>query len=256
MQELPIALQLYTVRDELQRDFAGTVRQVAEIGYPAVEFAGYGGLSAPQMAVLLRETGLQAASTHVSLDAVRNDLDGQIAYCREIGCSSMMLAWLAPAERGADRLAALAEQLNRAGRQCREAGISFGYHNHDFEFESVDAKPLLERLMEQTDPANVTFELDVYWTAFAGVDPVAFLRQHRDRISLLHMKDMDAQRSYAEVGEGMLDIRRICEVGQEIGVRWYVVEHDAPKMPSLQSARVSLENLQSILGRQEIAHGR
>lgn len=256
MEQVPIALQLYTVRDELQKDFAGTVRKVAEIGYPAVEFAGYGGLSAAEMASLLRETGLQASSTHVSLDAVRDDLDGQIAYCREIGCRFMFLAWLAPDERGGSRLGALARQLDEAGRRCREAGISFGYHNHDFELEQVDGKPLLERLMEETSPERVTFELDVYWTAFAGVDPAAFLERHRDRISLLHMKDMDAERRYTEVGEGTLDIAGICRLGQEIGVRWYVVEHDAPTMPSLQSARVSLENLRSILGRQEVPHGR
>jgi sugar phosphate isomerase/epimerase len=249
MEQAPIALQLYTVRDRLKKDFAATVRQVAEIGYPAVEFAGYGRLTAPEMATLLRETGLQAVSTHVALDAVRADPDGQIAYCKEIGCSYLIVP--GPAERGRDALRSLGSQLEEMGRRCRREGLSFGYHNHDLEFREVDGQPLLERLMAETDPETVTFELDVYWAAYAGRDPIAFLQRHGDRISILHMKDMDARRRYTEVGEGTLDMDRICAVGKEIGIRWYVVEHDEPRMPSLESARISLRNLRSLLAPRE-----
>jgi sugar phosphate isomerase/epimerase len=105
--------------------------------------------------------------------------------------------------------------------------------------------------MAETDPHAVTFELDVYWAAFAGHDPVEFLRRHADRISLLHMKDMDAERGYTEVGEGTLDLARICALGQEVGIRWYVVEHDDPQIPSLESARISLGNLRSLFDRHE-----
>jgi sugar phosphate isomerase/epimerase len=256
MERDPIALELYTVRDQLQEHFAETVREVAELGYPAVEFAGYGGLSAAEMASLLRETRLEAAGTHVSLDALRKDLDGQIAYCREISCSYLVVP---AAPRGAplaEALPKLATELNEMGHRCRREGIFLGYHNHDFEFQEVDGQPLLEHLMAETDPQAVTFELDVYWAAFAGHDPVAFLERHAERIAILHMKDMDAERRYTEVGEGTLDMAGLCRMGRETGVRWYIVEHDEPRMPSLESARISLRNLRSLLSGEEAEHGR
>jgi sugar phosphate isomerase/epimerase len=247
MRQAPIALELYTVRDRLKEDFVGTIRQVARLGYPAVEFAGYGGLSAPEMASLLRETELQAAGTHVSLEALRTNPDEQIAYCGEIGCPYLIVPGIPTAEQREDSLPSLAAELNEIGRRCRREGIFFGYHNHDFEFREAGGR-FLERLMAETDPQAVTFELDVYWAAYAGRDPIDFLRQHGDRISILHMKDMDAERRYTEVGEGTLDMAALCAAGQEVGIRWYVVEHDEPRIPSLESAGISLRNLRSLLG--------
>jgi sugar phosphate isomerase/epimerase len=241
MNELQIALELYTVRDETGRDFSGTLRRVAQIGYAGVEFAGYGGLTSKEMSALLAETGLRAVATHLGIDALQDpQLDASIRYCLDIDCPIIVLPWLAQDWRTPEGLQALAPRLNTIGQRCRERGITFGYHNHDFEFARVDGGYLFDYLLQATDPSLVKIELDVYWAAYAGVDPVSYLQALQDRVALIHLKDMAADRSMTEVGKGILDMRGICEFAQAHGL-WGVVEHDHPEIPSLESARISLE---------------
>jgi sugar phosphate isomerase/epimerase len=241
MNELQVALELYTVRDETRRDFAGTLRRVAQIGYAGVEFAGYGNLTSQEMSALLAETGLRAVATHLGLDALQgSQLDASIRYCLDIGCPIIVLPSLANEWRTREGIQALAPRLNAIGQRCLEHGIIFGYHNHDFEFEQVDGAYLFDYLLQATDPSLVKIELDVYWVAYAGVDPVSYLQTLADRIALIHLKDMAADRSMTEVGKGVLDMRHICEFAQARGL-WGIVENDHPQIPSLESARISLE---------------
>jgi sugar phosphate isomerase/epimerase len=236
-----VALELYTVRDETKRDFEGTLRRVAQMGYAGVEFAGYGNLSAQAMVVLLAETGLQVAGTHVGLDALTGEqLDASIRYCRAINCPTMVLPWLAQEWRTLDGIRALGPQLNSIGRRCSDEGIDFGYHNHDFEFTGVEGHTLLDHLLEITEPDLVKIELDVYWAAYAGHDPLAWLNRLGQRVALIHFKDMASDRSMAEVGKGVLDMQGITAFAQQHNL-WAVVEHDYPTRPSLESAQVSLE---------------
>ena len=238
-----MALQLYTVRDETAKDFARTMRKVAALGYKGVEFAGYGGLAAQEMKALLSETGMRAVSTHVRLEALEQDLAKEIAYCQEIGSGFLILPWLAPAMRTLETFRQLAPRLNTFGRQCKDAGITFGYHNHDFEFEQHNGETFMDLLLAHTDATLVKLECDVYWVAYAGVNPSAFLQQQAGRVSLVHLKDMTPERTFAEVGDGTLPITSIIEVARASGVQEFVVENDAPSMPSLESARRSLENI-------------
>jgi sugar phosphate isomerase/epimerase len=247
MAALPIALQLYTVRDETARDFAGTLERVAALGYAAVEFAGYGDLSAEAMRSLLERTGLQAASTHVGLAALDADLAREIDYCLAIGSRNLVLPWLPPDQRSPAFLAALAPRLNEFGRQCKEQGIAFAYHNHDFEFVQNGGTYLLDSLLDSTDPALVQLEFDVYWAAYAGVDPGAYLQRRAGRVPLLHVKDMAPDRTFTEVGDGTLDIRGLVAGAGQLGVQWLIIEHDRPSMPSLESAARSLGNLRQIV---------
>jgi sugar phosphate isomerase/epimerase len=241
MNKLQVALELYTVRDETRRDFAGTLRRVAQIGYAGVEFAGYGNLSSQEMSALLAETRLRVAGTHLGLDALQGpQLDASIRYCLDIGCPIIVLPSLANEWRTREGMQALAPRLNAIGRQCQEYGITFAYHNHDFEFTRVDGVYLLDYLLQATDPSLVKIELDVYWAAYAGVDPVSYLQAHADRVALVHLKDMAADRSMTEVGKGILDMQHICAFAQVRGL-WGIVEHDHPQIPALESARISLE---------------
>jgi sugar phosphate isomerase/epimerase len=241
MNDLKVALELYTVRDETARDFAGTLRHVARIGYPGVEFAGYGNLTAQEMSALLKETGLNPVATHLRLDALQGaQLEASIRYCLDIGCFNIVLPWLANEWRSPDGMQKLAPQLNAIGQRCQEHGISFGYHNHDFEFSRVDDSYLFDYLLQATDPKLVRLEPDVYWVAYAGIDPVEFLRTHAGRIALIHFKDMAADRSMTEVGKGMLDMRSMWEFAQAHDL-WAIVENDHPQIPAIESARISLE---------------
>ncbi len=247
MVDMPIALQLYTVRDETARDFAGTLRQVALLGYRAVEFAGYGGLSSDQMAALLAETRLHPISTHIAFARLESDLDLELDYCQTIGCAALVLPSLPREHSSPDALRAFAPRLNEIGRRCHGRGIAFGYHNHDFEFAQTGGVTLLDLLLQNTDPMVVALEFDAYWAAYAGADPVDFLRQHAGRVLFIHAKDMSTDRSYTEVGSGTLDMAGICRAAHEQGTRWYIVENDQPHIPSLESARRSLEHLRGIL---------
>lgn len=241
MSSLQVALELYTVRDEANHDFVGTLRRVAQIGYAGVEFSGYGNLAAQELSALLAETGLSVAGTHLRLDALQGEqLDESIQYSKNIGCACIVLPWLANEWRTVEGIRSLAPRMNAIGQRCQEQGITFAYHNHDFEFARVDGGYLFDQLLQATDPSLVKIELDVYWAAYADVDPVAFLQAHADRIALIHLKDMAPDRSMTEVGKGILDMQGICAFAQARSL-WGIVEHDHPQIPSLESARISLE---------------
>lgn len=245
MDQLPVALQLYTVRDQTARDFVGTLRQIAAIGYAGVEFAGFGGLPAQELRDLLAEIGLQSVSAHLGLGELQDDrLDASIAYCRAIGCSALVLPYLDAQQRAQENLPQLAASLNAIGERCAQAGFTFAYHNHDFEFTMVHGQTWLNTLFEATDPALVKCELDVYWSAFAGHDPLALLQCLGERVALIHCKDMAEDRSMTEVGQGVLDMQGIINFACDHQL-WAIVEHDHPALPSLESARISLSYFQA-----------
>lgn len=244
-----MALQLFTVRDETARDFAGTLRRVSELGYTAVEFAGYGGLSIPQMQALLAETGLQALSSHLALETLEQRFEQEAEYALAIGCPYIVVPWLPPDQRTTEAFTALAETLNRLGSKAKARGLTLGYHNHDFEFAPMsDENPtlVLDSLFEHTDPASVTFELDTYWAAFAGVDPVDYLQRHSGRVALVHLKDMTPERTFTEVGAGTLPIAEIIAAARASGAQGYIVENDQPRIPALESAGRSLHFLRTL----------
>jgi sugar phosphate isomerase/epimerase len=242
----PVALQMYSVREEAARDYLGTLKAVAGVGYKAVELAGYGDMTAAELRGELDSLGISAVSSHVALALLRDGVDQAIDDCLTLGCRYLICPWLPEQERGdADRYRRLAAELNALGARCRERGLGFAYHNHDFEFKQFDGKYALDILREGTDPRNVKFELDVYWAFHAGVDPAAFLSHLGHRCGLVHLKDMttDAERTFAEVGEGQIAFRPIFAAADQSGVDFYVVEQDRCRRPALESVAISLKNL-------------
>jgi len=246
MTNVPIALQLYTVRDQAALDFAGTVRKVAELGYVGVELAGDGGLSAGEMAALLEETGLKLAGSHVPLERMTISLDEVIAYNQAIGATYVGVPFLGQEHRSEAGYRAAAEAMNRAGAALGDAGMALYYHNHAFEFEPLGGTTGMEILLAETDPELVGFECDVYWVQYGGQDPAAFIQAHAGRFPLIHLKDMVGEgegRTFAEVGEGKIDFAAIFAAAEAQGAAWYIVEQDVCQRPSLESAKISLENL-------------
>jgi len=245
---IPIALQMYTLREQAAEDFVGTMRRVAEIGYAGVEFAGYGGLSTAAMKVLLEELGLNPAGSHVGLDLLENELDSVIDYSLEIGNPYVVCPFLPPDRRQDEAsLHATAQSLNRIGAACKEQGLQFCYHNHAFEFQTFGGKYAFDILYEGTEPELVQAEVDTYWVQFAGLDPAELIRRYSERVTLVHLKDMDPQdRSFAEVGEGTLDWQAIFAASEAAGAEWYIVEQDRCKRSPLESVRLSLENLRAM----------
>jgi len=246
MANVPIALQLYTVRDETAKDFPGTVRKVAQMGYAGVEFAGTGGLDASQMRDLLAETGLRPAGSHVGLPAMEEDLDGVIAYNRAIGNTFVGVPALPGDLRNPDGFRTVAAKLNEIGARFRDAGLRLYYHNHAFEFDVHGDVRGWDILLAETDPALVGIELDVYWAAFACEDPAELLRRYAGRFPLVHLKDMvgeGVERTWAEVGEGIIDFNPIFRDSEAQGVEWYIVEQDRCQRPTLEAAKLSFDNL-------------
>ena len=247
----PVGLQLYTLRDLMKEDFAGTVAKVAEIGYDAVEFAGYGGLSASGVKRLLSDLGLVCAGSHEGFQNLGDRLGETIEFNAAIGngdivCPSMPQEWR---ERGADGFREFGERMTAIGEKVKAAGLRFAYHNHNFEFERAGGKHLIDYFFETADPDVVGMEVDVYWVKRGGVDPAAFIRRNAKRCTMIHMKDMadDTEQSFAPVGTGTLDMPGIVAASREAGARWYVVEQDRTKRPPLEAVAISLKNMRALL---------
>jgi sugar phosphate isomerase/epimerase len=238
MASLPIAAQLYTLRDIMPGDVEGTLRAVAGLGYRGVEFAGLHGLPASELRALLDELGLAVTSAHVALDLLERDFDGAIDTYRALGCPILVVPWLPEARRG--DYAALGAALNRIGEGARAAGMRLAYHNHDFELRGQGGQSGLEILLETTDPALVGFELDCGWVAKTGGDPLALMRKLDGRLPLLHIKDVAANGDWSEVGQGVVDYRPIVAAAPGHGVEWLIVEQDTTRRPPLESLEMSL----------------
>jgi sugar phosphate isomerase/epimerase len=240
-----ISLQLYTVREETARDMPDTLRKISEIGYPAVEFASYGGLTPQDLKAILDDLDLRASGVHVPLDSWETNPETVLADMQALDCAHAILP-IVPTERSRDdsSVASLAEDLNRWGEQCCREGITFSYHNHDFEFAPLGTTTMWDVLVRETDPELVGLELDLYWVKYAGADPETVLRDVADRVSLVHLKDMapDDTRSDLPVGEGTLPWTTLLEVADAAGVEWFIAEQDHPR-DALEDVRISLQNL-------------
>ena len=251
LKPLPVALQLYTLREQMKDDFRGVIHKVAEMGYDGVQFAGYGGLSATELRRLLEECGVAPVATHTGLNVLESQLDEEIGYNLEIGNKWIICPALPEARRqNAAGWREVAASLNRIGQRCRDRGVLFGYHNHAFEFPLVPdggGDRGIDILLGQTDDQLVFWEPDVYWVAKGGADPAAMIRQYAGRVPITHLKDMtkDERETFAEVGEGKLDWPAILQASDQSGVEWHCVEQDRCDRPPLESVRISLNNLRS-----------
>ncbi len=243
---IPVALQLYSVRDESAKDFAGTLAKVAEIGYVGVEFAGYGGLSAGELKGHMERLKLFPVGSHVSLELLEKDLKGVIAYCKEIGNPYVVCPWaLIKDLESVKKFAAL---FNTYGEKLQAAGLEFCYHNHDHEFAVVNGRYALDLLFEETDPSLVEIEFDTCWIHAAGADPVKYIKTYGGRCPLLHIKDLKAAggKEVTEVGTGVVDIKGIVGQAEKSGADWLIVEQDQCARPALESVRISFENLKKM----------
>lgn len=249
MSAITVGLQLYTVRDLLEKDFVGTLNKVRGIGYTHVELAGHGPYSAGDLKNVLTDAGLTPACDHCVIDRLENDINGAIDETLTLGVKYLVCPWL-PEDRRTDESAwkRCAESLNRAGQACRDQGVQLCYHNHSFEFVRIGGRYALDLLYEETDPDCVQAELDTYWVQHGGEDPVAYINRLAGRCPILHLKDMadDPKRSFAEVGRGILDFPAIFSAADSAGTSYGMVEQDVCPGDPLESVTVSLRNLQEM----------
>ncbi len=231
-----IGLQLYTVRDAMKRDVAGTLARVAAIGYREVEFAGYFGKTPAEIRALLSTNNLTAPSTHVGFETIGADWRRTLDDAKGIGAQWVTVAWIPEKQRGdLDEWKHIAAKFNKAGAEAKSAGLRFAYHNHNFEFKRIGAKGPLpyDVLLAHTDPAHVDFEMDLYWAVMAGADPLAYFAKHPGRFKMVHVKDSAGppEHKMMDVGGGTIDFKNIFAHSDQAGIRHYFVEHDEPKDP-------------------------
>ncbi len=247
MVNIKVAVQMFTLRKESEKDFKGVLKEVADIGFQGVEFAGYGGLEAEELKDLLDELGLKAASSHISLSSLEKDLENVLETQKIIGSKHIVCPHLSPERRKDEDYEQLVSILNKAGRRAAEEGITLSYHNHDFELEEMaDGRTPLEYILSETNPEWVKAEFDIYWLTKAGESPLEWLDQYKGRTPLVHLKDMttDDEQFFAELGTGGVDVEGVLKKGEENQVEWWVVEQDQSKQSPLKSIRESLHYLQ------------
>lgn len=245
-----IGIQLYAVRREMQRDDEGTLRRLSEIGYREVEFAGYYGRSPEQTRAMLERHRLTAPSTHIAYDAIVTGWDRALDDARARGHRIVTIPWLpADARKSVSTWREVASRLNRAGEAARARGLGFAYHNHDFEFTRVDGVVPFDLLIAETDPALVDFQMDVFWLVKGGGDPLAYLRAHPARFSMLHIKDSSGppEHRQVDVGAGTIDFAGILrlDASQRRAIRHVFVEHDQPA-DAMAFAKTSFDHLSAM----------
>jgi sugar phosphate isomerase/epimerase len=255
-----VGLQLYTVRDEMAKDFEGTLAKVAAIGYKEVEFAGYFNKTARDVRAVLDRHGLTAPATHVDFKSLRENLPQVLETAGIIGHRYIVLPWLDDATlKEPDIWKRVADTLNAAAAAGSKSAIQAAYHNHHFEFAPVGGQLPYDVLLETCDPA-VKMELDLCWITAAGKDPVAYFRRYPGRFPMVHVKDLkkipagptpgalpigQILPDVADVGSGTIDWKRIFAESKTAGIRHYFVEHDRPAR-TFESLEASYKYLQAL----------
>lgn len=235
----PVALQLYSVRDDIKQNFARTVAEVAQIGYRGVELAGYGSLDAAAANRALNDAGLIAAAMHVSRERLQDDFERVVDEALLFGTSHMVCPWWKPEEFVAvDAVEAIGMELDSIGSRLRERGLLLSFHNHASEFRILEGRPILSWIAGAAAPRNLGIELDVFWAHAAGYPPARFLMEQGQRVRLLHLKDEKV------LGTGPVDFAPIFSTAEAIGaVEWYIVEQEVYDDTPLASVRRGYEQM-------------
>lgn len=241
------AIQLYSVRDFMDKDYIGTLEKISEMGYTGVEFAGFGGLTASDMKSHLDRLNLKAVSSHTGSDLMADDkLKEQIEYNAAIGSEYIICPWYDL--KAADDVYRLAELLNHAAEETKKSGILVAYHNHSQEFDMVNGMYFFDLLMKETDPATVKMELDIFWAEHAGVPAIPYLKKHGARCDLIHLKQIDAEKKCVDLADGLIDMGEVIKTGRSLGAERFIVEQEEYEIDSLVSARNNAEHLKKIMG--------
>ena len=250
--QTPVALQLYTVRSVASEDWVGAVTKVAEIGYDAVEFAGFGGMEAAEVKKLMDDLGLSVAGSHEGYGDMANDTQARIDFNLAIGNTNLVVPSMPSEwrESGEDGIKRFAESMNKIGEQVKAAGAQLSYHNHSFEFETkYGDKTMWDVLFGNTEAENLKAELDVAWAKKGGFGPADVIRQYANRVKMLHMKDAVIEEDYklTPIGLGTIDMKSIITAAREVGVEWFIVEQDQSERPILEAVEISLTNMRELL---------
>lgn len=267
---LPVAVQVYSVRDNASKDLRGTLEAIKEMGYDGVEFAGLYGNSPAEIKKMCEEIGLVPVSAHVPYVDMVADAEGVLKQYAEIGCKFVAVPYLMPEHRpDSDQFPTVVENIGKIGKVAKELGIQLLYHNHDFEFMKLDGKYALEVLYDTIPADLLQTELDTCWVNVGGEEPASYVRKFAGRAPVVHLKDFYGEKSedmyeligiekkaparpgnfeFRPVGSGLQDFPAILAAAEDAKAQWVVVEQDSPSMglTPMECIKKSREYLKSI----------
>lgn len=272
MKKFPVALQLYSVRDDMAGDFAGTLKKVADMGYQGVEFAGLFGRTPAEVRELCRQNGLIPLSAHVPYTEMVADPEKVLGDYAAIGCRYVAIPHYPWNFREGESYETFIEHVKMLGRTAEKHGMTLLYHNHDFEFEKMDGVYRLERLYADVPAELLQTELDVCWVKVGGEEPAPYVRKYSGRAPVVHLKDFAGHKSanmyaligvndngqtaeakpqefeFRPVGYGRQDIPTILKAAEDAGAAWVVVEMDMPSLgkTALECAAMSRHYLATL----------
>lgn len=270
---LPVGLQLYSIRDDMAKDFKGTLQKVEDMGYDGVEFAGLFDNSPEQIKAWCKEIGLEPVSAHVPLADMLADIDKVIADYKAIGCQYIVVPYVTEERRpGGDKFMQMIEEIRSIGEKAKAAGLTLLYHNHDFEFQKTESGEFGLDFLYSSVPADLLqTELDECWVKYSGQDPVAYLQKYAGRAPVVHLKDYFAEGEqdgdpyaliglnegekkqntafeFRPLGSGLQDVPSLVAAAKQAGSKWLIVEQDNPSMGKtpMECVAMSMEYLKSI----------
>jgi len=250
------SIQLIVFGQRNRDDIAGVLKDVATAGYPAIEagnlFQSYGEAEARR---LLAENNLAISGAHFGYGEYADParLDAHVAYARAMGIKHLMCSGVADTKT-VEGYRTSCKLFNEVGKRLRDAGMVFNYHNHAWEFDQLEGSGVngMQILAEETDPALVKFNIDVFWVTIGGENPVEFIRQHADRASYFHFKDgrkkPDGGLEFLELGRGVVDLKGSMAAAREVGAEWIVQEQDRTELPHLEAITISRDYMRRELG--------
>lgn len=260
-----IGLQLYTIRDAMAVDVPGSLKQVADDGYKYVELASYAdgkfyGYQPAEFLKLVSDLGMEILSSHTQVEAAGVTLDNAKKMAEDhaiLGVKYCVQPWVVEeARKTIDSYKKMVADWNKVGSIMKEHGIQFGYHNHNFEFDTVEGKiPYYDIMLAELDKDLVTMEIDLFWTTKAGQDPVEIFKKYQGRFQLFHMKDMftkeatpyyttAGQNDFAPVGAGVIDFKSILAAKEIAGMKYMIVEQDKSREGKpFDDIKTSISNL-------------
>lgn len=250
--KLPIALQLFSVRDFARNDVESTLKEVKKYGYDGVELAGLYGKTPEEFKKMLDEIGLIPISAHVGYNEMCADMAKVISDYKVVGCKYLAVPWLDPEDRiESETGAKTLENIKRFADMAEEAGMALCYHNHEFEFAEIDGEYIFDILYKKI--SNLFVEQDSCWVASSGVSPDEYLKKYSGRTPLLHLKDyvgkkIDGDFEFRPLGDGVQNFESMIKTAEDTEVEWLIVEQDSPSigLSSLECAKKSIDYLKRV----------
>lgn len=275
MKDFKVGLQLFSVREDMEKDVESTLARVKEMGYDCVEFAGYFDTPADTLKGYLDKYALECISVHQVYDIFLNDEKASIDFLKTIGAKYCAVPWMGKEKHaGSGVFDQTIKEFIQVGTALQNAGIQLLYHNHDFEFETYEGKFLLDWLYESVSSELLQTEIDTCWVRYAGYSPEDYLRKYSGRSPIVHLKDFvcnnfnmgpvyslidtagkegkpadkeSAGFEFRPVGHGVQDIPSILKAAEDAGAHTVIVEQDqSPDRPPMEAAKMSRDYLKSL----------